>query len=37
VFNLADSAIVVAGVLMVLLSARGVPHDVPRSESENSR
>ncbi|HEX7189659.1 MAG TPA: signal peptidase II [Actinomycetes bacterium] len=27
VFNLADSAIVVAGVLMVLLAARGVPHD----------
>jgi signal peptidase II len=27
VFNLADSAIVVAGALMVLLSARGVPHD----------
>jgi len=27
VFNLADSAIVVAAVLMVLLSARGVPHD----------
>ena len=27
VFNLADSAIVVAGVLMVVLSARGVPHD----------
>jgi signal peptidase II len=27
VFNLADSAIVVAGVLMVALSARGVPHD----------
>lgn len=26
VFNLADSAIVVAGLLMVLLSARGVPH-----------
>ena len=26
VFNLADSAIVFAGVLMVLLSARGVPH-----------
>jgi signal peptidase II len=30
VFNLADSAIVAAGVLMVLLSARGVPHDRPR-------
>jgi signal peptidase II len=27
VFNLADSAIVVAACLMVLLSARGVPHD----------
>ena len=27
VFNVADSAIVVAGVLMVLLAARGVPHD----------
>ena len=27
VFNLADSAIVVAGVLMVLLAARGVTHD----------
>jgi signal peptidase II len=30
VFNLADSAIVVAAVLMVLLSARGVPHDRAR-------
>lgn len=27
VFNLADSAIVLAGVLMVVLSARGVPHE----------
>ena len=26
VFNLADSAIVVAGVIMVVLSARGIPH-----------
>jgi signal peptidase II len=37
VFNLADSAIVVAGVLMVLLSARGVPHDAPRDGAENPR
>ena len=29
VFNLADSAIVVAGVLMVFLSARGVPYAEP--------
>ena len=29
VFNLADSAIVLAGVVMVALSARGVPHDRP--------
>jgi signal peptidase II len=34
VFNLADSAIVVAGVLMVVLSARGIPHDGgPRPDS----
>ena len=32
VFNLADSAIVVAGVLMVVLSARGVPHDEPAGD-----
>ena len=31
VFNLADSAIVVAGVLMVFLSARGVPYAEPVS------
>ena len=29
VFNLADSAIVAAAGLMVLLSARGMPHDAP--------
>jgi signal peptidase II len=32
VFNLADSAIVVAGLLMVGLSARGVPHGAERVE-----
>jgi signal peptidase II len=32
VFNLADSAIVVAGLLMVGLSARGVPHGAERPE-----
>lgn len=31
VFNLADSAIVAAGFLMVLLAARGIPHDAPRT------
>lgn len=31
VFNLADSAIVAAAVLMVVLSARGVPHGDPPS------
>ena len=43
VFNLADSAIVVAAVLMVVLSARGVPHGHrasgdghPRGGPENS-
>jgi len=30
VFNVADSAIVCAAVLMVLLSARGIPHDEVR-------
>jgi signal peptidase II len=40
VFNLADSAIVVAGLLMVLLSARGVPHDRarrPRPDAPETR
>lgn len=44
VFNLADSAIVCAAVLMVLLSARGVPHgdgapsrSGPRKSSKKSR
>ena len=32
VFNLADSAIVVAAVLMVALTARGVPHGAERPE-----
>jgi len=36
VFNMADSAIVCAAVLMVLLSARGVPHGDAGS-SRNSR
>lgn len=36
VFNVADSAIVCAAVLMVLLSARGVPHGDAAS-SRNSR
>jgi len=36
VFNMADSAIVCAAVLMVLLSARGVPHGDAES-SRNSR
>lgn len=33
VFNLADSAIVLAAVLMVLLSARGVPWDGPDAKA----
>jgi signal peptidase II len=32
VFNLADSAIVVAALLMVVLTARGVPHGAERVE-----
>ena len=37
VFNLADSAIVVAAVLMVGLTARGVPHGAERVESGSGR
>jgi signal peptidase II len=33
VFNLADSAIVVAALLMVALTARGVPHGAERAET----
>jgi signal peptidase II len=35
VFNLADSAIVVAGLVMVGLSARGVPHGAERHQQED--
>ena len=35
VFNVADSAIVVAGLLMVLLSLRGVSHDAPGASGDS--
>lgn len=35
VFNLADSAIVAAAALMVILSARGIPHDQQRPEEKS--
>ncbi|MGH8940856.1 MAG: signal peptidase II, partial [Actinomycetes bacterium] len=37
VFNLADSAIVLAGALMVLLTARGVPHGAAGETSTSVR
>ena len=37
VFNLADSAIVCAAVLMVLLSARGVPHGAAEPSGTRTR